>query len=143
MLKRLYTKFQQFIDYFLFGLITAVLAIGIFYVMNVWVGLQYLLANIISVITAILFSYTVNKRYVFKTKTRTWKQSLREFGLFVSVKMSGSLLNMLGLFVFVQFLNMNPTWAKIVLELTIASLSYLISRNLIFKKITELEGRDE
>lgn len=134
MLKKLYEKFEQFIDYFLFGLATAGIAITVFYVLNELIGWQYLLANAVSVITAILFSYVVNKRYVFKTKARSRLRLLREFGLFVSVRLSAALLNMLGLFVMVSFISMNPTWAKILVETIIASTSYLISRKVIFKK---------
>jgi len=134
MLKKLYEKFEQFIDYFLFGLATAGIAITVFYVLNELIGWQYLLANAVSVITAILFSYVVNKRYVFKTKARSRLRLLREFGLFVSVRLSAALLNMLGLFVMVSFISMNPTWAKILVETIIASMSYLISRKVIFKK---------
>lgn len=134
MLKKLYEKFEQFIDYFLFGLVTAGVGITVFYVLNALIGWQYLLANAVSVITAILFSYVVNKRYVFKTKARSRLRLLREFGLFVSVRLSAALLNMLGLFVMVSFISMNPTWAKILVETIIASTSYLISRKLIFKK---------
>ena len=134
MLKKLYEKFEQFIDYFLFGLATAGIAITVFYVLNELIGWQYLLANAVSVITAILFSYVVNKRYVFKTKARSRLRLLREFGLFVSVRLSAALLNMLGLFVMVSFISMNPTWAKILVETIIASTSYLIIRKVIFKK---------
>lgn len=134
MLKKLYEKFEQFIDYFLFGLATAGIAITVFYVLNELIGWQYLLANAVSVITAILFSYVVNKRYVFKTRARSRLRLLREFGLFVSVRLSAALLNMLGLFVMVSFISMNPTWAKILVETIIASTSYLISRKVIFKK---------
>jgi len=134
MLKKLYEKFEQFIDYFLFGLATAGIAITVFYVLNELIGWQYLLANAVSVITAILFSYVVNKRYVFKTKARSRLRLLREFGLFVSVRLSAALLYMLGLFVMVSFISMNPTWAKILVETIIASTSYLIIRKVIFKK---------
>ena len=79
------------------------------------------------------FSYIVNKRFVFKTKTRSRKKLFREFSLFVSVRITASLLNMLGLFVLVSFISLNPTWAKIIVEIIIASTSYLISRKLIFK----------
>ncbi|SFC57620.1 Putative flippase GtrA (transmembrane translocase of bactoprenol-linked glucose) [Alkalibacterium subtropicum] len=133
MIKKLYARFEQFIDYFLFGLATAVIGISVFYVLNELIGWQYLIANAVSVITAILFSYTVNKRYVFKTKTRSRRKFFREIGLFVSVRITASLLNMLGLFILVRFVSMHPTWAKISVEIIIASTSYIISRRLIFK----------
>lgn len=82
----------------MFGLITAILAISIFYVFSERLHFHYLLANSFSIIIAILFSYIVTKRCVFKTKTETLKQTFREFILFVAVKMPASLLNMLGLF---------------------------------------------
>ena len=133
MLRDLYQKFEQFIDYFLFGVVTAVIAITVFYIFNEVIGWQYLIANAVSVFAAILFSYTVNKRYVFKTHSETRKAFLKEFGTFVSVRATAAGLNMFGLYVLVSLIRLNPTLAKISVETIIASTSYLISRKFIFK----------
>ncbi len=136
MIRNLYVRFEQFIDYFLFGLITASIGIVVFYILNERLGWQYLAANALAVTSAILFSYTVNKRYVFKTHTLTRRAFFREFGLFVSFRATAALLDMLGLFLLVTFIRLNPTWAKISVEVIIASTNYFISRRLIFKHHT-------
>lgn len=136
MIRKLYLRFEQFIDYFLFGLITASIGIVVFYILNELFGWQYLAANAVAVTSAILFSYTVNKRYVFKTRTHSRRALLREFGLFVSFRTTAALLDMLGLFLLVTFLRLNPTLAKVGIEVIIASSNYFISSRLIFKHHT-------
>lgn len=133
MIKRLYQRFEQFIDYFLFGLVTVAIGILIFYVLNGLLGWHYLVANSIALACAILFSYTVNKRYVFKTHTKTRKAFFKEMSLFVSLRITAALLNMVCLFIAVSIMSFNPTRAKIIVEIIIASSNYLISRGFIFK----------
>ncbi|MFO8068828.1 MAG: GtrA family protein [Alkalibacterium sp.] len=129
----MYYKFEEFIDYFLFGLVTASISILAFYVLNEMIGWHYLIANVVAVTVSILFSYTVNKRYVFKTHTKTRKAFIREFVLFVLFRSTGAALDMFGLFVMVRFFSANPTLAKIGVGTVIASTNYFVSRRLIFK----------
>ncbi|MER2064462.1 MAG: GtrA family protein [Alkalibacterium sp.] len=140
MLKKLYVRFEQFIDYFLFGLVTAGIGILTFYLLNGILNWHYLIANAIAVTCAILFSYIVNKRYVFKSHTKTRKAFFREFGLFVSLRATAAALDMLGLILLVRFFSFDPTWSKIGVEVIIASSNYLISRGIIFKDRTHKKG---
>ncbi|WP_423190547.1 GtrA family protein [Alkalibacterium sp. f15] len=131
----MYYKFEEFIDYFLFGLVTSSISILSFYVLNEIVGWHYLVANIVAVILSILFSYTVNKRYVFKTHTKTRKAFVKEFVFFVLFRSTGAAADMLGLFVMVSFFSFDPTLSKIGVGTVIASSNYFVSRILIFKNI--------
>ncbi|WP_071848745.1 GtrA family protein [Alkalibacterium sp. 20] len=131
----MYYKFEEFIEYFLFGLVTSLISILSFYVLNEMIGWHYLIANVVAVTLSILFSYTVNKRYVFKTHTKTRKAFVKEFVLFVLFRSTGATLDMLGLFVLVSFFSLNPTLSKIGVGTVIASSNYFVSRKLIFKNI--------
>lgn len=81
-MRKLYNRFQQFIDYFLFGIVTATLNVGLYFILNEIVGLHYLLANALSISVAILFSFYVNKKFVFKSVSQDKKVIWREFSLF-------------------------------------------------------------
>ncbi|OJF92052.1 hypothetical protein AX762_10325 [Alkalibacterium sp. 20] len=134
-MRKMYYKFEEFIEYFLFGLVTSLISILSFYVLNEMIGWHYLIANVVAVTLSILFSYTVNKRYVFKTHTKTRKAFVKEFVLFVLFRSTGATLDMLGLFVLVSFFSLNPTLSKIGVGTVIASSNYFVSRKLIFKNI--------
>lgn len=133
-MRQLYEKFHQFIDYFLFGLITASINIAVFFVLHELFSLYYLIANSVAVSLAILFSFLVNKKYVFKTKMYTKKALVREFSLFVSLRLTAALMDMAGLYLIVQLVRLGATAAKVIVEVFIASSNYYISKRVIFKK---------
>lgn len=133
MMKNVYGKFRQFIDYFLFGVITASLNIILFYTFNQIVGLHYMLANIIAITLAIIFSYIVNKKYVFRTKMATKRAVAREMLLFLSMRATAAVMDMAGLYILVQFIRLGATLSKVIIETLIASSNYFVSKRIIFK----------
>ncbi|GAA0363855.1 GtrA family protein [Alkalibacterium iburiense] len=133
-MKKIYQKFKQFIDYFLYGILTTVISIGLFTILHEVAGLYYLLSNAIAIAAAILFSYVVNKKFVFKTHLSTKKASFQEFSYFVVSRLTSAGLDMLLLFLFVRFIQLNATVSKVFVEVFIASTNYLVSKWFIFKK---------
>lgn len=132
----LYNKFRQFIDYFLFGVITASLNIMLFFTLQHRLGLNYLVANAVAITLAMVFSYVVNKKFVFHTKMTTKKAVTRELLLFFSMRGTAVLMDMTGIYILVQFIRFRAIFAKIIIELLIASSNYVVSKKLIFKKIS-------
>lgn len=133
-MKKLYHKFRQFIDYFLYGILTTIISIGLFYILHEIAGLHYLLSNALAIAAAILFSYGVNKKYVFKTHLNTKKAAFQEFLSFVSLRLASAGMDMLALFILVRFVQLNATFSKIIVEIFIATSNYLVSKWFIFKK---------
>lgn len=78
-------EFKEFFDYFVFGIGTILINFGMFFVLNEMVGLYYTVANLIAITLSILFSFWVNKRYVFKTKQKSKKAVVKEFVLFLAI----------------------------------------------------------
>ncbi|EXJ24475.1 cell wall teichoic acid glycosylation protein GtcA [Alkalibacterium sp. AK22] len=134
MTREVYAKFHQFIDYFLFGLITATINILVFFTLHHLFSVYYLTANAVAISLAILFSFLVNKKYVFKTTLHTKKALVREFSLFVSLRLTAALMDMAGLYLIVQLIRFGATQAKIIVEVCIAASNYYISKRVIFKK---------
>lgn len=133
MMKNVYGKFRQFIDYFLFGVITASLNIILFYTFNQILGLHYMLANTIAITLAIIFSYIVNKKFVFQTKMATKRAVAREMFLFLSMRATAAVMDMAGLYILVQFIRLGATLSKVIIETLIASSNYFVSKRIIFK----------
>ncbi len=71
MLKRLYQKNEEVINYLVFGGLTTLVNVVVFFVFNSLLGVQYLIANAISIVLSILFAFFTNKKYVFKSETLT------------------------------------------------------------------------
>ncbi len=132
-MRKLYNRFQQFIDYFLFGIVTATLNVGLYFILNEIVGLHYLLANALSISVAILFSFYVNKKFVFKSVSQDKKVIWREFSLFAGSRLVSASIDMGGLFILVEWFGMNSNWAKVCVEILVATTNFLVSKFIIFK----------
>lgn len=133
-MKKIYVRYKQFWNYFMYGLFTALINISLFLFLNEKIGMHYLLANVLAITAAIIFSYVVNKRYVFRTHVRGRKALLQEFLTFVSFRVTAAAMDMGGLFILVQFIRLNANISKIIVEIIIATTNYIVSKYFIFKK---------
>ena len=68
---KLYRKYQEFINYLIFGVLTTLVSIISYYILSLIFNLEnnilFLLANILSWFLAVTFAYITNNRYVFKS----------------------------------------------------------------------------
>lgn len=136
-MQKFYEQFKEFIDYFLFGIGTVAINFGIFFTLNEFVGLNYMVANFIAITFAILFSYFVNKKYVFRSKPSSQWAAIREFALFVGLRAGAGVIDMGGLFLLVRMLRLGANLSKIIIECFIAMCNFLFSKFVIFRKETE------
>lgn len=131
--KKIYIKYQEIFRYILFGGLTTVVNIAVFILFDTVFNIPYLIANAISIIGAILFAYFTNKKYVFKTESPTFKIAFKEFYLFVGLRLISGLFDMLSMWTFVDFMNLETNFSKILTQFIIVVLNYIASKLYIFK----------
>ena len=139
-IKNLYEKYKTIINYIFFGGLTAVVNIGIKYLLlftclNPENGVQLQIAIIISWIAAVLFAYFTNRKFVFES-TNTNK--LKEFTSFVIGRLTTLLLEMFIMWFFITFLGLNSDLYVIIFTLISQALviigNYFFSKLFVFKK---------
>lgn len=83
-LKELSKKFlnKEVIFYLIFGVLTTLINLAVFSVLT-YFNLNENLANIISIIVAVLFAYFTNRKLVFNSTASTLKEKLLEFYKFI------------------------------------------------------------
>ena len=93
------------------------------------VGMQA--ANISSIVAAILFAFVVNKRFVFDTgmEGNVWKEFVR----FTSMRGISLLVEVGGMQV-LTMLSVPDMLAKILLQIVIIVMNYVISKCYVFKR---------
>ena len=79
-------KNSKIVRFGVIGGINTLLDFGLLFVFNKLLGIDVIVANIMSTTIAFLFSFTMNKKYTFKTSGTDVK---REFILFVVVTLFG------------------------------------------------------
>ena len=132
----LYKKYDEMINYLIVGGLTTVVSLGTYYFcvytfLNPNNAFQLQIANIISWISCVTFAYFTNRIFVFKSK-RTDK--LKVAISFYGSRIATLLLEMGIMFVFVTILHFNDKIIKLVAQVVITILNYVLSKLLIFKK---------
>lgn len=132
----LYKKYEEIINYLIVGVLTTVVSLATYYICvltfldpNKAIELQ--IANIISWVCAVLFAFITNKIFVFKSKN---KKIFKEFISFVSARVLTLLLDMLIMFIMVTTLGINDKISKLVVQVVVIILNYVLSKIFVFKK---------
>lgn len=136
----LYKKHKEIINYLIFGILTAVVALTVkfvllFAILNPSNALELQIAIIISWIASVLFAYFTNRKFVFESKN---ENKLKEFISFVTARISTLLLEMFIMWFFVTFLKLNSDLYvltfNLIAQVLVVLANYLFSKLFIFKK---------
>jgi len=88
------------------------------------------LSNVIARVISATLNYNINKKLVFKNKNKDYKQIL-EYSILAFIIL---VLNTIVLNIFVSQLSINKYLAKILTELILLTLSWIVQKKIIFKK---------
>lgn len=135
-IKSLYLKYKEIINYLIFGILTTVVSLGSYYILVLTVldatnPLQLQIANIIAWITCVTFAYITNKLYVFKPTNKLLYKEIIEF---YCSRLVSLFIDMGLMYVLVSTLNFNDKIVKIIIQIIIIIVNYLISKLFVFKK---------
>lgn len=128
-----YQKHKSVLLYLFFGGLTTLISIGSFIFFDSWLAIHPLLSNILSWVCAVSFAYTTNRIWVFAS-TATGKDAVQEGFSFFTGRLLTLGFEELILLVFVQLMGLNSTLIKILAQLGVLILNYVISRLFVFKK---------
>ena len=102
------------IRYIFFGGCTTMVNLVSFFILrNLKVELN--IANIISIILAILFAYVVNSKYVFQDKCETLKDHVQPFCKFVSARLVTMVIEVGGVWLLVSVMGLNDMIGKFLI----------------------------
>ena len=126
---------KEFIRYFIVGVSTTIVSFIVYYFcVNTFLdpnnALELQIANILSWVFSVLFAFFANKYYVFKKKN---KVHIKEFSSFVGSRILTLFLDMGIMYVGVTLLNGNDKIIKIISQVVVIVLNYLLGK-LVFKK---------
>lgn len=129
LIKKLYAS--SMVRYVFFGGCTTLVNLISFYVLRkLRVGLN--IANVISIILAILFAYVVNSRFVFQDKCQTLADHIRPFCKFISARLMTMVIEVGGVWLLVAKLGMNDMVGKFATQFIVLILNYVFSKFFVF-----------
>jgi putative flippase GtrA len=128
----LYKKYEEIINYLIFGFLGVVVSVGTYTIARIWFDI--VVSNVISWILAVIFMYVTNKLFVFKSRGLKRLALLKEFAEFVGARIVTLLIETGILLLCSEVIRMNDIVAKVIAQIVIIILNYILSKFWIFKK---------
>lgn len=118
------------------GCTTMVNLISFFILRKLNIGLN--IANMISIVLAILFAYVVNSKFVFQDKCETLLDHIRPFCKFISARLVTMVVEVGGVWLLVSVMDWKDMAGKFVTQFLVLVLNYIFSKFFVFTT-----GKDE
>lgn len=129
-----FRKYEEVISYLFFGVCTTLVNLVVYWVaVNVF-HIHYLVATAIAWAFAVAFAYVTNRIFVFKSKARGTWEILREIVSFVSCRVFSGVCEIVIMFMGVDLLGINDNVVKIICQVLVVVINYVLSKLIIFKK---------
>lgn len=119
--------------YIYFGAFTTLVNIVSYLFFTRVILFNFMVANALAWILAVLFAYVTNKFFVFESKRIEIRFVFKEFLSFVSFRLLSGVVEMLIMYVMIDLLFVNDVIVKIFTNIVVIVLNYLFSKMIIFK----------
>lgn len=139
-IKALYEKHKEVVLYLIFGVLSMILNIAVYYLFNLILGKDnYLISNLVAWIAAVIFAFFTNKLLVFRSMKMTKALLIKEALEFLGARIFTLGLEELGLWIMMDLLglgavNLGDLITKIVTSVVVIVTNYILSKFIIFKK---------
>ncbi len=135
-MKKIIIKYWEMLAYLLIGVLTTFVSLITYYGLTLTIldpgnDIQLQIANIISWIVSVGFAYITNRKFVFLSKN---KDIIKELFAFVGSRITTLLIDMGLMFILVSVCNFNDKIIKLIVQIVIIILNYILSKLLVFKK---------
>jgi putative flippase GtrA len=132
----IYKKYEEIMNYLIVGVLTTIISLGTYYLSVLTVldpnnAFELQVANIFSWVCAVTFAYIANRKYVFKSKN---SHKIKEITSFVSSRMFTLFMDMVIMFLGVTILHWNDKVMKLLVQVIVTILNYILSKLIVFKK---------
>ena len=125
------------IKYIIFGVLTTIVNLLVFMILD-GLEMRYTISNIIAFVISIIFAFVTNKIYVFQSKEWKVEVVLREGMTFIVARLATFLIDMGLLVVMVEFSGINEITAKVLVNILVIVINYILSKLIIFKRSKDM-----
>ena len=129
-----YKKHKQIILYLLFGGLTTLVNYAAYFIFSHLLDCSVVTSTIIAWISSVLFAYITNKNWVFQSKGIKKKELIREAASFFAARTFSGVLDVGIMALFVDVLHFNDLIIKILSNIIVIIINYVLSKFWIFKR---------
>ena len=129
-----YLTSREMILYIVFGVLTTVLNLVIYFVMTEGMAQNESFSYFIAWVVAVAFAFVTNKKFVFSSKTKRAKAVLYELVTFVGGRLLTFAIGEILITVFVSMLAQSNVLWKILTNIIEIVVNWLVSKMITFRK---------
>lgn len=129
-MKELLLKYKEIIMYLIFGVLTTVVNIVVYYMMADMLQVHYMISNIVAWFLSVLFAYVTNRKYVFESKSN---EIIKEMVSFFGARLATGVMDMAFMWIFVGLGLLPDFIAKVITNVFVIIANYILSKLVVFK----------
>ena len=126
-------KYKSVILYLVFGVLTTIVNIVAYFLLDFNRLFNTVINTSIAWVVAVIFAYVTNKKWVFKSKVKGFKDNFKEMMSFFGCRIATGLMDVGIMFVFVDLLGYDDMIIKIASNVLVVILNYVGSKLLVFR----------
>lgn len=133
-MKCMIKKNKEILLYLFFGGLAFIVSIVTYAFFNVTCGLNELVANVISWVITVAFAFFTNRIWVFESPVDTVKAFFIQLINFFGGRIVTLVIEEMILLIFITWLGLNSMLIKVIAQVVVIVLNYVISKLWIFRK---------
>lgn len=137
-IRALLNRYADIVSYLFFGGLTTLVNFLVYFPLYNWIGFSGLTSNVIAWVAAVAFAFVTNKPFVFKSHDWSKDVVMTELSKFVGCRIASGLLESFAIWLFVDMMNRDGNWIKIIVSILVVILNYVFSKSIVFKKKEKL-----
>lgn len=123
-------EISKFIKFGIVGILNTLINWTIFAILN-FLGMYYIISNIIAYVIATINSYIWNSKWVFKYRGEDKKETT---GKFILLNLFGLSLNTVILYLFVDLMRFNKLIALVITTIIVMIINYILNKVWVFNE---------
>lgn len=132
--KPFYKNHKEALLYLFFGGLAFFLNLFLFILFTSLMGINELIANVISWVICVLFQFFTNRIWVFDGYVETRKEFVQQVSSFFGGRIFTLVVEEVILAIFITWLAFNSVIVKLIAQVIVIILNYIISKFYVFKK---------
>lgn len=137
-IKKFVLKYKDVIPYGVFGVLTTLVNIGVYWVMAHPIGLGVMPSTLIAWGLAVLFAYLTNRKWVFRSEAANLREIFGEISSFFVCRLATGLADWACMYIFVDMFQFNDVAIKTGANILVIVLNYVASKFVIFRHKKQL-----
>ena len=121
---------KELVLYVVFGVLTTIVNIVVYFLFARVLNVNYLFSNVLAWFFSVLFAYVTNRIWVFESVN---SNILKECTLFFGGRLFSGAVDTGLMYLFIDILTIGDVISKIVIQVIVVVLNYVISKLVVFK----------